>query len=181
MLDRAYHYFIYSWFGRNGTAGTDLKRVGKSFALRFTKNGGHAATRLCSAVDSIPAWRRRLRDVTVLRKDGFELLERTEDSPGTAIYCDPPYVDKGADYQHDFVPEDHERLAGILKRFKKTRVVVSYYEHPTVRELYRDWTVRSIEVSKAMAHQGSRGRNDKRAVELLIINGPSLGESKGLF
>ncbi len=52
-----------------------------------------------------------------------------------AIYCDPPYLVKGAKYVHDFTDSQHEDLAKLLRRFKHTRVVVSYYEHPALDEL----------------------------------------------
>jgi len=59
-------------------------------------------------------------------------------------------------------------------------VVVSYYDHPRLAELYPGWTKVSIEVSKALAHQGRRGANDKKAIECLLINGESF-TTGGLF
>ena len=58
-LEAAYCYFLVSWMGMNGFAGTE--RYNHGFCARFTKNGGHAATRWAAAVDSIPAWRERMR------------------------------------------------------------------------------------------------------------------------
>jgi len=170
-LDRAFDYLLASWMGRNGVAGTS--RYNQGFSRRFTVNGGHSGTRWCSAVDSIPQWRRRMRHVTILSEDGSGLIDRIEDHPSVAIYCDPPYLVKGAKYVHDFTTEDHERLAESLRRFRAARVVVSYYEHPDLDRLYPGWTQRKIEVSKAMANQGKRGKNDVRAVEVLLMNGPS--------
>lgn len=187
-VSRAEDFMVCSWFGRNGVAGTALYNQG--FCVRYTKSGGHAAKRWCSAVDSIPAWHERLRTVTILNRCAFALLERIEDADGVAMYCDPPYVEKGAKYIHDFGDtckgcgrvHGHEELAGLLRRFKKTRVVVSYYEHPDVRRLYAGWPAVEINVSKAMASQGKRDKaNDVRAVELLLINGESLTAGGGLF
>lgn len=174
--DRAFAYFVASWLGRNGTSGLQPHRVGKAFCVRYTKNGGHGGTRFCNAIDSIPAWRRRMRGLTILRRDAFELLERIEDAAGVVIYCDPPYLEKAGTYQHDFMAADHHRLAEALCRFKHTRVIVSYYAHPLLEKLYPGWTQRSFDVSKAMAHQGQRGENSVRATEVLLINGPSLVE-----
>jgi DNA adenine methylase len=94
---------------------------------------------------------------------------------------DPPYLAKGASYIYDFQQDDHQRLAETLRRFRHARVVVSYYEHPELDRLYPGWTKRVIEVSKAMAHQGARTTNDTKAQEALLINGPSLVQSSGLF
>src|SRR5205823_6470448 len=142
-VDRAYHYFICAWLGRNGVQGTESYNQG--YCVRYTKNGGHGSTRYQSCISSIPAWRRRIRNVVVLNRDAFALLDKIEDAPGVVIYADPPYLVKGSKYVHDFSDgfldkkNDHERLAASLNRFKKTRVVVSYYAHPSLGDLYRGW------------------------------------------
>lgn len=171
-VTRAYHYFVVSWLGRNGTAGQPANKKG-TYCVRFTSNGGHAAKRWRSVCESIPAWRRRMRNVTILNRDGFELLERIEDKAGTAIYIDPPYVEKNAKYLHDFTGADHERLASAVKRFTKTRVIVSYYAHSEVDRLYAGWTQVRIEVTKSMSQGNKRGAGKARATEVLLINGRS--------
>jgi DNA adenine methylase len=180
-LERAADFMVCSWFGRNGVAGTSSYNQG--FCVRYTANGGHAATRWQSAVASIPAWHWRLRNVTMLNRDGFALIERIDDQLGTVIYCDPPYLEKGADYVHDFGEDDHGRLAALLKRFKRTRVVVSYYDHPDLQALYPGWAKRTIEVTKALVNQGMRDKSGAvKAVEVLLINGKSLdAPAPGLF
>jgi DNA adenine methylase len=171
-VDRAYHYMIVSWIGRNGAAGTNHYNTG--FCVRYTKNGGAPATRFASAVESIPGWHVRLKGVTILRADLFEVVGRIEDSPGVVIYVDPPYVKKGARYLHDFEADDHPRLAKLLGRFEQTRVIVSYYDHPVVRELYAGWTLRQLQATKALVNQGMRDRGGAvEAPEVLLINGPS--------
>ena len=167
-IDRAYDYFVCSWIGRNGVAGTAGYNQG--YCLRFTSKGGHAATRWKSVVESIPAWRRRLRQVTILQRDAFEIIPRIEDEPKTALYIDPPYIDHEKDYVNKIEPDDHERLAKMLHRFQKARVVVSYCAHPKLNELYPDWQRYEIVVSKALAHQGARGKNDTKAKEVLLVN-----------
>ena len=169
-LPRAYDYFICSWIGRNGCAGTGSYNQG--FCLRFTANGGHAAKRWQSVVDSIPAWRRRLACVTILQRDAFELLPRIDDHAGTAIYIDPPYLEKGAKYIHDFEEGDHKRLAELLKRFVRARVVVSYYDHPKLAELYQGWGKVIITITKSLDNQNRRDKQNKgkQVDEVLLIN-----------
>lgn len=174
--DRALAFFVSSWIARNGFAGT--KSYNPGLGRRFTKGGGHPARRLESAVDSIPAFRRRLRDIMVLNEDGLELVERIEDKPGVVLYADPPYVDKGGDYVHDFDSEHHVQLVESLRRFKRTRVVVSYYDHETVRDLYDGWTFVDAPISKSIDNQAARDETVvSKAPELLIINGESLTDS----
>jgi DNA adenine methylase len=131
----AYHYFVVSWMGRNGLAGTE-KEYDTGFCVRYTSNGGDPAVRFRNAVESIPNWWQRLRGVTILNEDAFEVIKRIEDKQGTVIYADPPYVSKGAKYLHDFEKTDHAVLLHRLSRFEKTRVVVSYYDEPMLTALY---------------------------------------------
>jgi DNA adenine methylase len=174
---RAESYFIASWTGMNGVAGTHSTNT--NFCRRFTAEGGSPTVRFRRAVESIPWWHDRLRGVMVLSDDAFELLGRIADEEGTVIYCDPPYVAKSAKYRHDFSPEDHARLAKSLDRFEKTRVVLSYYDHPLLRELYQHgrWRWERIEVMRPLAVASRRGKRTP-ATELLLIND---GEQRTLF
>lgn len=185
--DRAERFMAVSWFGRNGCAGTEsyersLGSKGGGFCVRYTANGGHAATRWRSCVESIPAWHRRLSGVTILNRDAFEVLARIEDAKATAIYCDPPYLVKGAEYVHDFDAEDHRRLAEALASFRLARVVVSYYEHPLLEDLYPGWQKIDCTRTKSLVNQGLRnGGGAAKAPEILLVNGPAAGPNGGLF
>ena len=109
------------------------------------------------------------------------MLDRIEDKQHTAVYVDPPYFIKNGKYKHDFEPADHERLAAALHRFQKTRVVLSYYEHPKLDELYPAWPKIKIDVAKATSHQNKRGTNKTRAVEVLLCNQPIRETEKGIL
>lgn len=166
--DRAYWFFVSSWFGRNGVVGSE---GGVNFCVRYSSKGGQPAKRWESAVESIPAWRERMRGVTILSQCGIGLCERIEDLAGTVIYCDPPYLVKGEKYTHDFTAADHERLAAALRRFARTRVVVSYYAHPELARLYPGWQVVPCDVAKAMVQMGRRDQaGATKAPEVLLIN-----------
>lgn len=179
-IDRAYCFFVESWMGRNGVAGTRTSNT--AFCVRYTTNGGDPATRFIGAVESIQVWHERLRGAWILEEDGLKLCTRIEDKPGTVIYADPPYLTKGAKYVHDFDGEDHKALADALARYQKTRVVVSYYEHPRLAELYPGWTLVKCPTAKAMVNQGMRDQKGKtEAPEVLLINGPSYTSGGGLF
>lgn len=181
--ERAYWYFVLCWMGRSGVLGT--KDYNNVFTVRYTTNGGNQATRFSSAVDSIPDWRKRLRNVTITRRCGLELLEKTPDQKGLSIYVDPPYLQKGAEYEHDFSPIDHACLASILDKFREARVVVSYYRHHQLESLYPSsrWTWIDATRTKNMSVQGRRGAVAKQAEEVLLVNGPRYlsGAAEGLF
>lgn len=176
-LERAYRYFIISWQGRNGVAGTE--RMNYQPAIRWTSGGGHGAVRFRGAVDSIPAWRRRLRDITIVQRDMFEVLAKIEDQPGTVIYIDPPYLRDGdarsgaCAYQHEFAPRQHVRLRDSLLRYEHVRIVISYYENAVLREWYAGWTFIDLATQKNLHVQNRRGEGTCDSPEVLIINGPS--------
>jgi DNA adenine methylase len=180
MLDagRAWAFFVNSWMGRNGSVGTEGHARTATFCIRYTANGGDSATRFRGAVESIPQWRRRMRNVTILNRDAFEVIKKIADEPGCVIYADPPYLIKGSKYVHDFGEgfmgeDDHGRLAAALKSFKSTRVVVSYYDHPRLADLYPGWTRVLRTMNKNMA---ATNGDAKDAPEVLLINGPSYAE-----
>jgi DNA adenine methylase len=189
-VERAYHYFLVSWMGPGGMAGTSIS--GQGFCKRFTSNGGSPGNRFTGAVESIPFWHERLRPVVILSGCGIELCEKVEDRRGTVIYPDPPYLEKGANYLHDFsrgvrsgaaslfegAGDDHERLAAALCRFKKTRVVVSYYDHPDLANLYPGWHKVRVKVAKNVANPGAAIEGRVDAPEVLLINGEPIPEPK---
>lgn len=113
--------------------------------------------------------------MTILDRDGIELCERVEDTARVVIYADPPYLVKGANYVHDFLAADHHRLADVLSRFRRTRVVVSYYEHSLLAELYPGWTKIVCTTTKALVNGGLRTKGKVEAPEVLLMNGPALG------
>lgn len=167
-LDWAYHYFVASWLGMSGVSGTSAMNT--NYARRFSSKGGDPAGRFVSAVESVPGWHERLRAVAIYSGDGLELCERIEDRAGTVVYADPPYLVKGAKYLHDFKPEDHERLAAALGRFKETRCVVSYYEHPDLARLYPGWAKFDVATAKGMVNTGQRTEGRTDAPEVLLVN-----------
>lgn len=177
QIRRAWSYLVLSWMGRNGAAGT--ARINYQFTMRYTANGGDSATRWRSVVESIPWWHERLHGVVFSRRDGIELAEKIDDVAGTVIYADPPYIEEGDAYEHAFASsggmfgDDHERLAHALCSKKHARVIVSYYDHPRLAELYPGWTKRACTMNKALAAQNKRGAARTEAPEVLLINGPS--------
>lgn len=177
QLEWAYHYFIASWMGRNGVAGTAA--VNYKIATRWTKGGGSGPLRFRNATESIPAWHDRLRNVHILRRDLFKVLPKIEDAKGMAIYVDPPYlpdtVAKNSKYLCDFTPQQHRTLADMLGQFKKARIVVSYYDAPSLDMLYKGWTKIDCSRQKHLHVQNKRGigKGMASAPEVLLINGPA--------
>jgi DNA adenine methylase len=187
--ERAYWYFLASWMGRNGTAGT--ARIDYQLAVRWTKGGGSPTVRWRNAVESLPWWHQRLTNVVILRRDAFQIIDRFEDVKETAIYVDPPYPSetrakgavkngRGGKYLHEFehnpdgmFGDDHTRLAEILRGYRKARIVVSSYDCSRIRAQYDGWTFIDHTRQKHLHAQNGRGARPKDAPEVLIVNGPS--------
>lgn len=182
---RAYDFMVTSWLGRSGEIGTSSQghgQRGHNLAVRWTPGGGPTAKRFRSAIDSIPAWCERLRNVQILRRDGFEVLEKLSNEPGVAIYADPPYPPEvlagDARYEHDFEhhgsiwgPDDHARLRWSLELFRHARVVVSCYDCERYRKLYQGWSVIYCTTTKHMPNAQHRGsQSTEPARELLFVN-----------
>lgn len=177
-LERAWQYLTVSWLARNGISG--LATTESSPARRWTVNGSSTGSRWTGVAQSIPDWHERLRGVLIDSLDAFSILEKVDDSPEWTIYLDPPYFRKGATYLHDFNPSDHSRLAEALKRFRKTRVVISYYDEPEIRQLYGGWWFHECPMNKNLASQSRRDAAAKvTAPEILIVNQPA--KPAGLF
>lgn len=64
----------------------------------------------------------------------------TDESGPALLYLDPPYFAQGPQcYRHSFRYEDHVRLCELLKRTSHDWVL-SYDDHPSIRELYEGWS-----------------------------------------
>lgn len=176
-VEWAWAFFVFSWAGRNGVSGST--RMSFSLAVRWTPNGGSATTRFRSAIESIPAWHDRLRNIVILQRTAWDVIPKIPDEPGIAVYCDPPYLlntrgkgDADGGYRHDFSGIDHRTLARELNRFTKTRVVLSYYADKWLEELYpaAAWNHLDATMTKNIAVQNKRGAKPGVAPEVLIVN-----------
>ena len=155
-------YFAACWMGRGGHAGK-RREFDQSLSLRWTSTGGDSAVRFRSAIESLRAWHRALRNWSFSCVDAFEFLDNVRDAEGHGLYVDAPWPDLGGAYRHGFRPDQQARLAEALTRFTRTRVVVRYGDHPLVCELYPQprWT---------WLMQTSRNQRNGATAEALIIN-----------
>ena len=173
-IEAATDYFVCVWMGRSHIAGGNDEFHGRT-STRWNASGGDSVVRYRSAIKGMVAWSRIMRRCTFRTDEAIEeFLPRCEDTVGHGLYCDPPFPGPGARYKHTLTIEQHESLADVLSRFKSTRVVCRFYDHPLVRRLYPSgvWQWHSL-----------TGRTQANTVgaEVLLINGPSLVQPQGLF
>lgn len=134
-LKWAEQYFVASWMGRSAKAGTVGEFKG-GLPVRWNANGGDSNVRYRSAVESLAAWSEQMRRCNFTTLDYRAFLDKCKDEPTHGIYCDAPFPDAGDEYRHSFTQRDHVQLAERLGTLKQARVVVRYYDHPLIRELY---------------------------------------------
>ena len=167
----AVNYFVCCWIGRRAKAGLIDEFNGRP-SVRWKSDGGNSSVRYWSALRSLAAWRKPLAKCTFETMDALDFLDRCEDIAGCGIYIDSPFPGAGRRYRHNAGQTDaeertwHERLRDSLERFKKTRIVARFYEHPLIRELYgmrpgySEW--------EWLTFTGRKQTNDE-AQELLLV------------
>lgn len=104
---------------------------------------------------------RRLTDFRITSLDFEQVMEGADER--TFVYLDPPYYEQGPKlYKHSMTPDDHERLARIL-RDAKFPWVLSYDDHPEIRRLY-DWasfTPITLTYTMSRAKESKRPKNQE--------------------
>lgn len=114
---------------------------------RFNRN------ELASRVKRIGRYRTR---IAVTNEDAVPLLRRlAHDLPRRALlYLDPPYYEKGQHlYTNYYRHEDHAVIAQILREIGRPWIV-TYDDHPAIRDLYGDF--RHFEYSLSYAARERR-------------------------
>lgn len=163
QTERAIHYAINRVQSFSGSGSTWAYRITSS---RFSGKWLPFLNRL-ALINA------RLKKVQIECLD-FEKVIRKYDSKSTLFYLDPPYIGGERYYKTkavDFKPEDHERLAKVLKKIKG-RFILSYYDNKMVRERYKGFRVIAKEVPKYSVGN-FKNKPDKRKPlgrELLIMN-----------
>lgn len=115
----------------------------------------------------------RLQGVQIECLD-FEPFIKKYDRPETLFYVDPPYYECENYYNKEgvnFTKEDHLRLFNILSQIKG-KFVLSYYDHPAITELYKDYRIIKKEMIKSACGvtRLSKKQTRPKSVELLIMN-----------
>jgi DNA adenine methylase len=80
------------------------------------------------------------KKITVLKRDGLEVIKRYANKSRTFIYADPPYFEKaGTLYMNTFAADDHTALARCLAARDNASWILTYDDVPRVAELYGDF------------------------------------------
>lgn len=158
----AIDYWICAWMGRSGEAGKDAEFRTK-LATRWNAGGGDSVVRYQNAGRGLRAWRSILSRCTFSCLDAFDFLAKCKDEERSAIYNDPPFPWPGDEYKVQFGLAQQERLATVLTRYQKARIVCRFYDHDLIRRLYPEkngWEWRRF---------AGRKQTNEEAPELLLV------------
>lgn len=151
---------------------TDIQRAARFFyTVKISFGNGRKcfntthATDLNNTAEYLEKIRERLRGVSIEHKDFADLI-RVYDRMNALFYLDPPYVGAEGYYHSPFGVDDHARLKAILEGIQG-RFILSYNDHPLVRELYAGYHIEGISRTTTLA-----GNNDNRQQysEVIIRN-----------
>lgn len=138
--------------------------------LRLTKHsfgtqGPHASyahkNRHYNNVQVTPIHKKKLNKTLILNQD-FKKVAKDYDKPGVLQYLDPPYFKQGDAYRHHGVTP--EEVCSTAKSLKKAKVVISYDNHPRVKQACKGLKIKNLYVPYS-ASGLSKGKK-----ELLITN-----------
>ena len=103
-------------------------------------------------------------EIGYIEKDTNAQLD--DKTANALFYLDPPYVNTEKYYDSPFSAQDHHRLREVLSQVKG-RFILSYNDHPLIRELYADYRIEGITRTTTLA---GKGNNQTQYAELIIRN-----------
>ena len=164
MMDRAVWWFYQLRASFSG-------KFGSGFGHNHGSTGGGKAYAYRSALRLIPALAARFANIEIHNHDFRDELIQC-DGPETLFYLDPPYWLQNSGnskcYTHDFTEQDHQDLAVLLKNVKG-KVVLNYYPHPVLDEIYKQWNCyekETVAYSKGITRNSKSRTRPKRIVRM---------------
>ncbi len=111
----------------------------------------------------------RVQKLEVYSTCAFKLMEDYLEDPMSLMYLDPPYVTgtrtAKAIYDCEISDDDHRELARLANKAAGC-VIISGYDSPLYRQLYKKWNW----VTKEVANNSGQGKIKQRRIECLIKN-----------
>lgn len=139
---------------------------GSSFGISRTARTGGARV----FIGKLMRKKRELSGISIENLDYKDLIAKY-DTPNALFYLDPPYYGSEDIYNKGafFAREDHKVLAEILKKIKG-KFLVSYYDDPAIRELYKGFYFQEFKKFKASYFKSNGFVKRPSTTEVLISN-----------
>jgi len=82
--------------------------------------------------------------ITVSHQNALPFIEEQAWYPGSTLFLDPPYYEKGAVlYRHFYKESDHKEVSWLLYTFyeqhPESDIIITYDNHPFIRDLYSSY------------------------------------------
>lgn len=173
----------FDYYKNNDNITDPVKRLNRNLYLNYRSFGGlnltfaeskvgknSTQTRKETLLKKLKCIQERLKGVIVLNED-YKKVIKDYGSRDTFFYLDPPYFETGvAGYKGATV--DPEELYDAIKSLKG-RFLLSYNDHPKVRQIFKEFHMKSIKTSYTI---NSDARSE--VSELLISNYPLKAHKK---
>jgi DNA adenine methylase len=159
-IERARRFFVRARQVRTGLAQT--ASLGRWANCKNTSRAGMSGvvSRWLGSVDMLPAIAERLLRVQIENRPAAEVIKLYDDKR-TLFYCDPPYPHEARGdakaYGFEMSNEEHEKLAGLLKKVKG-KVAVSGYRCALMDKFYGDWV--RVDAPAKKCHSVKRARTE---------------------
>jgi DNA adenine methylase len=129
---------------------------------------------LIGRIEAIAAYSNRIhvsnKDAETFLKDAVPTLPDK-----SLIFLDPPYFEQGQSlYENHYQPDDHIRLAEVVKKKIRPNWIISYDNHPQIRTAYRGCRklVYSLPYSAARRYEGSEVMFFSDGLEIPAVKSP---------
>jgi DNA adenine methylase len=118
------------------------------------------ASEWLGAVEGLQDVHERLRGVVIECLPALEVIQR-EDTPGTLVYADPPYVHSTRSttdaYAHEMSEHDHQELLDVLKQCRG-KVMLSGYPSQLYDKTLAGWSRHTFDLPNHAAGGTEKGR-----------------------
>lgn len=170
-----------------------VNRAGFNGMIRFNRKGGfnipfcrkpeRFAQAYITKIANQVAWAGKIiqtRQFTFKHQDFRQTLEET--SPDDIVYCDPPYIDRHADYYNGW-DDSHEHALFDALSALDARFILSTWHHNRFREneyMTRLWSEEHHVLTREhFYHVGASEKNRHPVVEALVTNFPTARPEHG--
>ncbi|WP_342355199.1 DNA adenine methylase [Paenibacillus polymyxa] len=161
-FERAVRWF---YMNRSAISRGNSEPVSQTGWRHSTVSSQNPAQGYVSACARLMDFAERFKGVMIEQAD-FRTVIQKYDHPNALFYVDAPYVGYEQFYAGKFTEEDHHDLARLLHQVRG-KVVLSYYAHPLIDELYADFRREAYVAQKQVV--GCAGQ-DVHTQELILTN-----------
>ncbi len=166
--------FFLNRTNRSGIVHTGGMIGGKNQSGAWKLDARYNKEDLIRRVEEIANYRNRIR---VSNDDAEKFLSEKVPAmpPKTLVYLDPPYFKQGGSlYENHYLPADHLRLSGVVKKEIPGHWMISYDNHPEIRKAYKGCAdlVYSLSYSAARRYEGSEVMFFSRGLVVPTVTSP---------